>query len=137
MTINTITGNQNNPNTGLLMKWKNDIAGWKNMLYLRMEENILLKNMLANILRNNYNRNCLEEIEEFQNQFINQDRINEVLKREIVDLDDLLFKRFEAERIGDLFEKKAKKLRDDISLSERRFQLLVSSFREFQKKICG
>ena len=136
MTINTIAGNQNYPDIGL-KKLKKEIAGWKDMLYLRMEENILLKNTLAYVLRNNFNQDCLEEIEEFQNQFINEDEINEALKKEIIDLDNLFFKTFEDEKTRDLFIKKAKELRDGITQSERKFQSLVSSFGDFQKKICA
>lgn len=136
MTINTITRHQNNPNIGL-KKLKKEIGVWKNMIYLRMEENIILKNALAHILRNNYNQNCLEEIEEFQNQFINEDVINDALKKEIVELDNLLLRTFEDEKTRDFFEKKVKRLRDELAQSEQRFQLLVSSFDIFKRKMYG
>lgn len=136
MTINTITRHQNNPNIGL-KKLKKEIGVWKNMIYLRMEENIILKNALAHILRNNYNQNWLEEIEEFQNQFINEDVINDALKKEIVELDNLLLRTFEDEKTRDFFEKKVKRLRDELAQSEQRFQLLVSSFDIFKRKMYG
>ena len=136
MTINTIALDHKISNTGL-HKLKKEISSWKNLLYLRMEENVLLKNRLANILRNNYDKNCLEEIEEFQNQFIHEDGITKALRQEISDLDSFIFKRFEDERQKALFENKVKKMRADMTLSEQRFQLLVSSFDDFQHKICG
>lgn len=136
MTLNTITPHQNNPNIGL-KKLNEEIGVWKNMIYLRMEENIILKNALAHILRNNYNQNWLEEIEEFQNQFINEDVINDALKKEIVELDNLLLRTFEDEKTRDFFEKKVKRLRDELAQSEQRFQLLVSSFDIFKRKMYG
>lgn len=136
MTLNTITPHQNNPNIGL-KKLNEEIGVWKNMIYLRMEENIILKNALAHILRNNYNQNWLEEIEEFQNQFINEDLINDALKKEIVELDNLLLRTFEDEKTRDFFEKKVKRLRDELAQSEQRFQLLVSSFDIFKRKMYG
>ena len=105
-----------------------EIATWKKLITSRMEENILLKNMLSDILRNNYDQSCLEEIEEFQTKFISQDEITNELRRKVSDLDNLLFDKTPGDEM-------MKNLQDDIVLSESRFYTLVSSFKDFQQKM--
>lgn len=81
-------------------------ATWKKMLTSRMEENVLLKNMITDILRNNYNQNCLEEIEEFQTKFIQEDGKTNILRKQTIDLDNLLYsKTIEDGIIRESFEK--------------------------------
>ena len=42
------------------------IEKWRQSLDERMEENLLMKDTLADILKNNYDHSLLEEIEDFQ-----------------------------------------------------------------------
>jgi hypothetical protein len=102
------------------------------MLYLRMEENLLMKNMLADILKNNFDNNCLEQIEEFQNNFINEEQVTTELRKEIGELQKLSFKISGDPIQKDRFDKKVNKFSRDIKKSELHFQSLVSSFLKFR-----
>lgn len=114
-----------------------EVATWKKTLTSRMEENVMQKNKLADILKNNYDQNYLEEIEEFQTKFIREDGITNVLRNKVVDLDNLLYsKTFADGIIRESFEEIIKKLRNDMAHSEKHFHFLISSFDDFRDKIC-
>ncbi len=120
-------------NVGL---FQNEMEMWKQSLNSRMEENVLLKNRLSDILLNNYDQNFLEEIEEFQTRFIKEDESINSLRRDVSDLDNLLYsKLFEDGKLEKSFDKKMEKLGKDIANSIARFRLLQSSFDNFQHKI--
>jgi len=59
------------------------IESWKQLLNSWMEENILMKSILSDILKNNFDQKSLEEIEEFQTKFISEDELIHSLKRDI------------------------------------------------------
>lgn len=136
MTNKVLWNQQNNSDYEVEKMWT-EVVSWKKILSARMEENIQLKNILADILRNNYNRNCLEEIEEFQTKFIRQDEIIDTLRKEITNLDYLfLSKTLEDEKRRIFFAKILQRLRNDIANSENEFRSLISSYEDFQQKIC-
>ena len=83
---NKIAPNQNNPEKKII-QFQTEIETWKKLLNSGMEENVLLKNKLADILKNNYDQN--EEIEEFQTKVIKEDVIHS-LRRDVNELDDFL-----------------------------------------------
>lgn len=136
MTNKVLWNQQDNSDYEVEKMWE-EIVSWKKILSCRMEENIQLKNILAEILRNNYDRNCLEEIEEFQTKFIRQDEIIDMLRKEVTNLDYLfLSKTFEDEKRRIFFAKALQRLRKDIAHSENNFRSLISSYEDFQQKIC-
>lgn len=109
---------------------------WKQLLNSRMEENVLLKNKISEIVKNNYDQNSLEEIEEFQTQFIIEDELIHSLRMDVIELDNLLYNQvFEDEKTGRLFDTKLENLRRDIDNSVTRFHILQSAFDDFQYKI--
>lgn len=109
---------------------------WKQLLNSRMEENVLLKNKISEIVKNNYYQNSLEEIEEFQTQFIIEDELIHSLRMDVIELDNLLYNQvFEDEKTGRLFDTKLENLRRDIANSVTRFHILQSAFDDFQHKI--
>ncbi|HUZ57845.1 MAG TPA: hypothetical protein VMU83_03590 [Hanamia sp.] len=119
-----------------VQKFQTEIETWKQLLNSRMEENVLLKNRLSDILKNNYDQNSLEEIEEFQTQFIKEDELTNSLRRDVSDLDSLLYtKMFEDGKMGKPFDIKMDKLGKDIANSITRFRILQSAFNDFQYKI--
>ena len=83
---NKIAKNQHNPEKDV-GRFQTEIEIWKQLLNSGMEENVLLKNKLADILKNNYDQN--EEIEEFQTKVIKEDVIHS-LRRDVNELDDFL-----------------------------------------------
>ena len=110
-----------------------EVESWKQLLNSRMEENVLLKNKISDILKNNYDQNSLEEIEDFQTQFIREDELIHSLRRDINDLDNLQpGNLFEDGKIGKSVDKKMEDLRKDIANSRIRFRILKSTFDDFQ-----
>jgi hypothetical protein len=101
-----------------------------------MEENVLLKNSLSGILQNNYDQNSLEEIEEFQTKLIKEDELISLFRRDVNDLDNLLYsKMFEEGKMEKSFEAKMDQLGKEIANSIIRFRILKSAFNDFQHKI--
>jgi len=134
---NKITRNQSNLKIDV-QQFQTEIEGWKQLLNSRMEENLLLKNKLADILKNNYGQNSLEEIEDFQTQFIIEDELIHSLRRDVNDLDNLLYsKMFEDGKIEKSLETKMDKLGKDITNSVTKFRILQSTFDNFHRKISG
>jgi hypothetical protein len=80
----------------------------------------------------------LEEIEEFQTQFIREDELINSFRRDVNDLDNLLYSRmFEVGKMEKSFDIKMDKLDKDIANSVTRFRILQSAFDDFQHKISG
>jgi hypothetical protein len=118
-----------------LKDFKIYIDTWKRLLNARMEENVLLKNTLSDILKYNYNQNSLEQIEEFQNKFISEDELIISLRKDVNDLDNLLSaKIFGDGKIEKSFNSKIENLQNDICKSANRFRILKSVFNDFQHK---
>lgn len=63
---------------------------WKRLLRFMMEENNHLKNRIAEILKDDFDKNLLKEIENFQSNFIKQDELINLLRNDAADLDKLL-----------------------------------------------
>jgi HD superfamily phosphohydrolase len=111
------------------------IESWKQLLNSWMEENILMKSILSDILKNNFDQKSLEEIEEFQTKFISEDELIHSLKRDINGLDKLLSMRiFEDWQMQKFFDSKTKNLENDIHSSTTRFRILKSAFHDFNVK---
>jgi hypothetical protein len=119
-------------------QFQTEIEAWKKILNSGMDENVLLKSRLSDIVKNNYDQNLLEEIEEFQTEFIREDELINSLRRDVNDLDNLLYsKMFEEGKMEKSFETKMDQLGRDISNSVIRFRILQSAFDDFQHKISG
>jgi len=115
---------------------RNKMEEWRHLLGERMEENLLLKNKLANILKDNYDQNLLEEIEDFQNRLVSEDELIYSLRQVINELESLT----ESDLISDdRFSKtvhlKMVWLQKNMAFSNVRFCDLKSVFNDFQKKI--
>jgi uncharacterized protein (DUF342 family) len=108
-----------------------ETESWKQLLSSRTEENVLLKNSLADILKNNFNANSLEDIEDFQTQFIEQDEWIKSLKKDVIELDKI----FQDGGIEGSLEMTVEKFRRNLASSSKKFGYLKSAFNEFQQKI--
>jgi hypothetical protein len=107
------------------------LESWKKLLNSRVEENVLRKNNISQILKNNHGEISIDEIEEFQNQFIIEDEWIHILKMHINDLEKLLHGRmFEEGKIKESFDTKMRNLGFDIFNSTTRFRILQSAFDE-------
>ena len=109
---------------------------WKHSLNCRMEENVLLKNKIAEILKNNYDHNSLEEIEEFQTQFIREDELIHSLRRDINELDNFMHSKLPGNgKVEKSFHTKMENMCKDIANSITSFRILKAAFDNFQNRI--
>jgi regulator of replication initiation timing len=109
---------------------------WKQWLNSRMEENVLLKNKITEILKNNFDHNSLEEIEEFQTQFIVEDELIHSLRRDVNELDNFMYSKLAGTgKLEKSFNTKIENLRKDITNSVTSFRILKAAFDNFQNKI--
>lgn len=114
-----------------------EVAAWRKKLNSRMEENVSMKNNIAEILKEEYDQYCLNEIEDFQTNSIREDEIIGILRMEVAELDDLLTNNnLDSMKLKDSLDETIKKLRNDMTYSENQFDSFISSFRDFQQKIC-
>ena len=131
----TSVPNQNIPEKDL-RQFKTEIEVWKQLLNSRMEENVLLKNAISDILKNNFNQNSLEEIEGFQTQFIKEDDLIHLLRSDISDIENVLYSKIsENGKIEKSFDTKIENLRRDLTNSTISFRMLKSAFHDFQHTI--
>lgn len=132
---NKISRDQDDPEKKM-RQFQDVLATWKQLLNARMEENILLKYKISEILKNNFNQNCLEEIEEFQTQFIKEDELINLLRKDVSELDNyILSKALQDGKMEKSFDAKIENLRKDIASSTSRFRASKTAFDNFQNKI--
>jgi hypothetical protein len=105
---------------------------WKRLLSFMVEENVRLKNRLAEILKEQFNASLLEEVELFQSSFLKEDELIGLLRNEIVEFDKLLAREiFEDGKIMREVEKKMIKLRNNIDTAEKQFGKLKAEFNSY------
>lgn len=105
---------------------------WKRMLDFFTEENIHSKNRLSAILKDRFERNLLEELENFHSRFIQQDEVIRLLRRDITELRKLLLKKPGNDGITlELIDRKVENLRHNLSDSERKFCELQFGFSRY------
>ena len=116
--------------TLIQLKYESDT--WKRLIGFMVEENIYQKTRLAEILKNNFNKNLLEEVENFQNSFIKEDELIRLLRHDIAELDKLIVKEIfeDGKDIGEI-DKIQKKLRENIIVAQRQFSELKIEFNTY------
>lgn len=105
---------------------------WKRLLDFFREENVRSKNRLSDILKESFDRSLLEDLENFQSQFVKHDELIGLLRNEIAELDKLLLD----DEINDggmpaMIARKLGNLRHNLSNSERRFCELQLDFNTY------
>ena len=105
---------------------------WKRLLGFMRDENVHLKNRLSEILKNNFDNNLLEEVENFHSNFLREDERINVLKDEVAELDKLLVQEvFEDGAIIKKVNSKLKRLRNNIKNTEAQFTKLKMDFNNY------
>jgi hypothetical protein len=105
---------------------------WKRLLGFMTDENVHLKNRLADILKEDFSNVMLVEVEDFQNRFLKEDMIIRLLRSDIAELDKLLIHdQFADGRIAKEIEGKIRKLRNNISTAEELFGKLKLEFNSY------
>lgn len=109
--------------------FQKESESWKRLLEYIQQENSYLKDLLADIVSQDINRELLGRAEEFQNQFITKDEMIALLRGDIYDFEQWLlnlashYKR----NINEYLEKQ-RKLRNEIESLEQRFNKLKFEF---------
>ena len=111
---------------------KHEAGTWKRVLGFMQEENIHLKNRLSDVLKERFNKKMLEDVEIFQNNFIKEDVIINLLKNELAEIEkNLLTDTFIDGKIDKGMDIKIKKLRINIDTAEKNFTLLNNDFNNY------
>ena len=91
-----------------------------------------MKNRLSEILKDKFDSYLLEEVDGFQTRFIRKDNLVEVLRNEVMELDETpVAEIFKDERIFKKITAKIKRLHKNISNTEKQFSKLKSDFHKF------
>jgi hypothetical protein len=102
---------------------------WKRTLGFMIDENIHLKQRIADILKNGFNRTQLEAMEQFQNNFIKEDELIGLMRNEVSEFDKLIIKEiFEDGKIVNDIYKKLNQIRHNITVAEGQFSKLKQEF---------
>ena len=105
---------------------------WKRSLAFMIDENIQLKNRLADILRTEFDKSLLDDIEVFQTNFLREDEMISLLRKDVATLDKLLVREiFEDGKIADNVNRMLKEIRRNISIAETHFGKLKSEFNSY------
>lgn len=105
---------------------------WKRLLGFMMDENIHLKNRISDILRNGFDKNLLEEMENFQSRFIKEDQLIGLLRHEMAELEKLLAREvFEDGKILKEIDRKLRIFRNNIIAAEVQFGKLKMEFNSY------
>ena len=103
--------------------------GWKRVLRFMMDENMRLKNRLSEVLKDQFDKNLLVEVEGFQNNFIKEDEVIGLLRNDVAELDKLLVREISEDgKIIFEIDRRLKNLRNNIMNAEIQFGKLKSEF---------
>jgi hypothetical protein len=105
---------------------------WKRLLGFMMDENVHLKNRLSGILMEKFDNSGLGDVENFLNRFVKADELVCLLRHDVAELDKLLVKeRFEDRFIIKEMQKKIRRLRNNIKVTEHQFRKLKTDFNNY------
>lgn len=109
---------------------------WKRCLQFIQEENNNLKKRLSEVLQVESGNEFLERAEYFQNEFLTEDNMVNILRYSIKELDDLAVREiFEDGAVIKELVRKQKKLNRDMEKTENHFSRLKSEFNNFLSDI--
>jgi len=112
-----------------LKQLQSESETWKRILGYMIEENINLKNKVTEIVKNGIDKNQLEDVEEFQNSFIQEDTLIGLMRNEVAAFDKMILREpvEDGSIMSDLY-KKLTQLRHNITVSEGHFSKLRTQF---------
>jgi hypothetical protein len=109
---------------------------WKRLLGFMMDENIYLKNRIAEILKDNPDRSLLDDVENFQSRFIMEDEMISILRNDIAHIEKLYTEgeTSNGKLIAEI-NNRLQRLREDIALAEFQFNKLKIEFNTYLTQI--
>ncbi|MDE3211683.1 MAG: hypothetical protein KGM98_00505 [Bacteroidota bacterium] len=115
-----------------IKKLQFETDSWKRRLGFMMDDNILFKNSISDLLKENFKQDLLGEVEEFHGRFLEADEWIGLLRNEIAELDDLLVREiFEDGKIAKELEIKFGEFRDNLLVVQKKLDVLKQDFQKF------
>ena len=109
------------------LKYESDT--WKRLLDFMIDENIQLKNRLSEVLKYQFDKNLLDDVERFQSHFLKEDQLIGLIRNDIAELDALLIENLLDDGIKmQNVDLKLKRLRNNIKNAEMQFSNLKLDF---------
>ena len=115
------------------IQFKHENETWLRTLDYFQQENIYLKNRLAQIARTNINNSFLDDLEAYQNRFMDKDAVIAILRYDIALQNDLI-EDSNTPVDTDVSSKiilKQNKLREDMQRMEKEFNRLKFDFNNY------
>ena len=108
---------------------------WKRLLNFMLDENVLLKYRLSEIVRYNSDPLFLEKAEDFQSRFVKKDILISLLRDDVADIGSLLLSKEpdHSNRI-DQIHSRLKKLRNNVAEVEKQFSKLKLDFNRYMSE---
>lgn len=115
-----------------LKQLQHESEAWKRLLGFMTDESIHLKYRLSEVLKDKFDKNLLDELEDFQSKFITKDELIRLLRNDLAELDKLLVREiFDDGNIMKKIGTQLHKLRNNIEVAERQFSKLKSEFNSY------
>ena len=112
-----------------LMKLRYESDAWKRLLEFMKDENVYLKIQLSDILKNDFDKQLLEKLENFQSSFLNEDDLINVLRNDVAELEKLLvWEALEEKNMMRDIENNMESIRRNIDHAEKQFTRIKSEF---------
>jgi len=111
---------------------QSESATWKRFLSFLMEENVYLKNRIAEVLKANCDARLLANLETFQTSFICTDSLVALLRNDVMEFEKRwLADGTSVELVNKNIAGSLKRLRENINAAERTFNQRQSSFNDY------
>ena len=110
---------------------KSELETWLRTLDYIRQENVALKNCLAEIVSNDIEPEMLEEVEYFQNQLVDKDTVISLLRYDLAEQNKLLDRYAPENGSPNDISNKHSKLRGDMEKTEKEFSKLKYQFNNY------
>lgn len=109
-----------------------EIDTWKRLVGFMTDENNHQKNRLSEFLKNHFEGNQLDELENFQELFIKEDEQIAILKNDVINLEKILVREiFEDGNIIRILVSGLKKIRMKMNKAEKQQAILKNDFSNY------
>lgn len=118
-----------------IKQFKHENNTWFRTLDYMQQENVHLKNRLAEIAKNKLEKKLLEQVEYFQNSFLNKDAVIALLRRDIAAQNQSIDLNWANDGIDKNWLARHEKLRVDMNKMEKEFSKLKYEFNDYMSEI--
>lgn len=104
-----------------------EISTWLRLLDFQQQENVYMKTRIAEVVKGNINKEILDQLEHFQNMFLNKDAVIALLRRDIL--------RLSPQANNGSAKVSQESLRRDMYKMEQEFNTLRNDFNEYMQMV--